>query len=215
MKKADGILISSGLIVGGILCYIQGGAEMPTIKQIFLWLNMYGGAFSAISVLVAVGTFFVALFLQRNRHINNQLGLLKSLVCELNYLGGEGQMQIGSTKRDSHLHWYEEAFSKGGVPTHDMKDIDVNRYIAELDEEIKGKSTRSLKEFLLFIHDCVVMVNRWTDEFLKLLQSEDKKEVRSQKARKMYVFVKQPIERLKTLVPEAFQEINTNWFAGK
>lgn len=185
---------------------------MPTIKQIFLWLNVYGGAFSAISVLVAVKTFFIALWLQRKRHINNQLGLLKSLMCELNYLGGEGEMQIGPLTRHSHLHWYEEAFSEGGVPTHDMKDIDVNRYIVELDEKIKGNSTRSLKDTLLFIHDCVVMINRWTDEFLKLVQSEDNKQIKRQKAGKMYVFVKQPIERLKILVPGALQEINTNWF---
>lgn len=184
---------------------------MPTIKQIFLWLNIYGGAFSAISILVAVGTFFIALWLQRKRHINNQLGLLKSLICELNYLGGEGKMQIGPLTRYSHLHWYEEAFSEGGVPTHDMKDIDVNRYIAELDEKIKGKPTRYLKEVLLFIHDSVVMINRWTDEFLKLTQSRDNKEVKSKEAEKMYVFVKQPIERLKILIPEAVRQINTKW----
>lgn len=184
---------------------------MPTIKQILLWLNIYGGSFSAISVLVAVATFFIALGLQRKRHINNQLGLLKSLICELNYLGGEGEMQIESIKRHSHLHWYEEAFSKGGVPTHDMKDIEVNRYIVELDEKIKGNSTRYLKDTLLFIHDCVVMINRWTDEFLKLVQSEDTKEVKREKAEKMYVFVKQPLERLKILVPEAVQEVNTKW----
>lgn len=185
---------------------------MPTIKQILLWLNIYGGSFSAISVLVAVATFFIALGLQRKRHINNQLGLLKSLMCELNYLGGEGEMQIGSIPRHSHLHWFEDTFSKGGVPTHDMKDIDVNRYIVELDEKIKGNSTRYLKDTLLFIHDCVVMINRWTDEFLKLVQSEDSKEVKREKAEKMYLFVKQPIQRLKILVPEAIQEINKNWF---
>lgn len=82
---------------------------MPTIKQILLWLNIYGGSFSAISVLVAVATFFIALGLQRKRHINNQLGLLKSLICELNYLGGEGEMQIGPLSRHSHLHWYDVA----------------------------------------------------------------------------------------------------------
>ncbi len=184
---------------------------MPTIKQIFLWLNIYGGSFSAISVFMAVVTFFIALRLQRKRHINNQLGLLKSLMCELNYLGGEGEMQIGPLTRHSHLHWYEEAFSKGGVPTHDMKDIDVNRYIAELDEKIKGESTRYLKEVLLFIHDSVVMINRWTDKFLKLTQSRDSKQVKSKEAENMYIFVKQPIERLKILIPEAVQEISTKW----
>ena len=184
---------------------------MPIIKQILLWLNVYGGSFSANSVLVAVATFLLALWLQRKRHITNQLGLLKSLMCELNYLGGEGEMQIGPIKRHSHLHWYEETFNKGGVPTHDMKDIEVGRHIVELDEKIKGSSTRYLKDTLLFIHDCVVMTNRWTDEFLKLVQSEDSKEVKRQQAQKMYVFVKQPIERLKILVPEAIQEINTKW----
>lgn len=215
MKKADGILISSGLILGGILCYIKGGTEMPIIKQIFLWLNIYGGAFSAISVLVAVGTFFTALFLQRNRHINNQLGLLKSLVYELTYLGGEEEMQIGSIRRDSYLTWYEEAFSKNSVPTHDMKDIDVNRYIAELDERIKGRPTRHLKEFLLCIHDCVVMANSLRNEFLRILVSEDKEEVKTQKCKETYVVIKQPLKHLRKIVPEALQEIDTNWFAGK
>ena len=185
---------------------------MPTIRQIFHWLNIYGGAFSAISVLVAVGSFFIALLLQRKRHINNQLGLLKSLMCELNYLGGEEKMQIGPITKYSHLHWYEKSFSKGEIPSYSMKDIDVNRYIAELDEKIKGESTRSLKEYLLFIHDNVVMINRWTDEFLKLAQSRDSKEVKIKEADKMYIFVKIPIENLKKLVPEALQKINTNWF---
>ena len=185
---------------------------MPTIKQILLWLNIYGGAFSAISVLVAVATFFIALWLQRKRHVNNQLGLLKSLMCELNYLGGEEKMQIGPITRYSHLYWYEKLFSKGEIPSHDMKDLDVNRYIAELDEKIKGKSTRPLKESLLLIHDNVVMINRWTDTFLKLSQSRDSREVKIKKADKMYIFVKTPIDNLKKLVPEALQKINTNWF---
>lgn len=185
---------------------------MPTIKQIFSWLNIYGGAFSAISVLVAVGTFFIALCLQRKRHINNQLGLLKSLICELNYLGGQEKRQIGSITTYSHLYWYEKAFSKGEIPSHDMKDIDVNRYIAELDEKIKGKSTRRIKDFLLFIHDNVVMINKEKDRFLKLSQSRDSKEVKIKKANDRYLFVQIPIENLKRLVPEIFQEINTNWF---
>ena len=190
----------------------QGGCRNANYQTNLPLAKYIRRAFSAISVLVAVGTFFVALLLQRKRHISNQLGLLKSLMCELNYLGGEGKMQIGSMSRDSHLHWYEEAFNKGDIPTHDMWDIDVNRYIAELDERIKGKSTRSLKNFLLFIHDCVGMVNKWTDVLLKVARSEDKKEVISQKPRKMSVFVKQPIERLEKLIPETLQEINTSWF---
>ena len=211
MKKVYGILISSGLTIGGILWYVKESAEMPVIKQIGLWLNTYGGAFSAISVLVAVVTFFIALLLQRKRHIDNQFGLLKSLMCELNYLGGKEKMLIGSISRDSHLHWYNAAFSKGDIPTHDMKEIDINRYITPLDEKIKGKPTRSLKEFLLFIHDCVVMVNKWTNEFLKLAQSEDE-EFAKQEAKRKYVFVKQPLGRLNKLIPEALQEMNTNWF---
>jgi len=184
---------------------------MLTIEQIALWLNTYGGFISATSVFSAVVIFLLTLWSQKKRHVDNQLGLLKSLICELNYLAGEGEMHIGPITRISHLRWYEDSFKKGGVPTHDMKDIDVNRYIAELDETIKGKSTRYLKEVLLFIHDNVIMINRWTYQFLKLTQSTDGKEVKSEKAKGMFVLIKQPIERLKILIPEAIQEINTKW----
>lgn len=192
---------------------LRRGESVPIIKEIALWLNTYGGFFSAVSVFVAVIIFLLALWSQRKRHVGNQIGLLQSLICELNYLGGKGEMQRGPIKRRSHLHWYEDSFKKGGVPTHDMRDIDVNRYIAELDERIKGKSTRYLKETLLFIHDNIVMINRWTGEFLKLTQSKDNKETKSKRANAIYVFVKQPMQRLGVLIPEAVGEINEKWFS--
>ncbi len=184
---------------------------MLAIEQVALWSNTYGGLVSAASVLIAVVIFLITLLLQRNRRIRGQIGILKSLMCELNYLGGQGEMNVAGRARRSHLYWYEKSFKTGSIPTHDMKDINVNTYITELDEEVKGKSTRDLKNIVLWIHDCVIMVNRWTGEFLKLHSADYPSQIKAQEVKKMLPFVKHPIDRLKELIPVATKEIDTKW----
>jgi len=178
----------------------------PIIKQIVSYLNTYGGFFSFLGVIGLVVTFMVSLRLQRKRHFQNQLGLLKTLRWELNYLGGQQEIHVSSVTRYTHLRWYKETFQKGDIPPLDMKDIDPNRYIVELDEEIKGKSTYELKNLVSWVHDDVTLVNSLTRKTLELILANSPSEINE-----MCRLVDKSIASLEKLIPEAIREIDMKW----
>lgn len=186
---------------------------MPIIRQIVCYLNTYGGFFSFLGVIGLVVTFMVSLRLQRKRHFQNQLGLLKILRWELNYLGGQQGIHVSSLARSrySHLRWYKTTFQKGDTPPLDMKDIDPNRYIFELDEEIKGESTYKLKILVSWIHDDVTLVNNLTRKILELILANSPSEIKKHKIKEMRRLVDKSIASLEKLIPEAIRKIDMKW----
>ena len=181
---------------------------MPIIKQIVRYLNTYGGFFSFLGVVGLVVTFMVSLGLQRKKHLQNQLGLLKTLRWELNYLGGQQDICVDSLFRYPHLRWYETTFEKGDIPPLDMKDIDPNRYVVELDEEIKGESTHELKILVSWVHDDATLVNNLTRKLLELNLANSPSEIKIKELRRL---VDKSITSLEKLIPEAIKEIDMKW----
>lgn len=180
---------------------------MPISKQIVCYLNTYGGFFSFLGVIGLVVTFMVSLRLQRKRHFQNQLGLLKILRWELNYLGGQQEIHVRSHARYSHLRWYKTTFEKRHIPPLDMKDIDPNRYIVELDEEIKGELTYELKILVSWVHDDVTLVNSLTRRILEMNLANSP----SDRIKELRRLIDNSIASLEKLIPEAIREIDMKW----
>jgi len=195
---------------------------MPIIKQIVCYLNTYGGFFSFLGVignayggffsfLGVIGlvvTFITSLLLQRKRHFQNQLGLLRVLKWQLNYLGGQQEIRVRSDARYPHLRWYKTTLKAGDIPPLDMEDIDPNRYIFELDEEIKGESTYELKILVSWVHNDVTLVNNLTRKLLELNLANSPSEI---KIKELRCLVDKSITSLQKLIPKAIKEIDMKW----
>lgn len=92
-----------------------------------------------------------------------------------------------------------------------MKDIDPNRYIVELDEEIKGESTYELKNLVSWVHDDVTLVNSLTRKILELILANSPSEIKKHKINEMRRLVDKSIASLEKLIPEAIREIDMKW----
>ena len=95
-------------------------------------------------------------------HIKIQIGLLSSLLTELEMLSSKSnKIKIISDdyKIRGNLEWFKESVTKNETPLHDMWEINPSKYLSELDNEINGIKLEEIKKFIVFVNQKISLLN--------------------------------------------------------
>lgn len=181
------------------------------LTNYFEYLDKHSWIPTVISILVAAFAILFTWGYDKHKHEKDQEKLLKTILLELDYIAGVGIMTVASLERNSLLHWYEETYNSRHLPSHPIKEIDVDGYAQRLDYEINGKSTMKVKQALYWVNDCIKMLNYNTNILIGIELSDSAKEYKEEQKRRIIPLIKQPISRLeilcsylKTLIEERF-----------
>ncbi len=99
---------------------------------------------------------------EKNSHLKKQIGLLNTLLTELEMLSSKSiTIKIISEdyKIRGNLEWFKESIIKNETPLHDMWEINPSNYLSILDNEIEEIKLEEIKRFIVFINQKISLLN--------------------------------------------------------
>lgn len=164
------------------LAVLMGLAIILSIAVFFLGVYDLTETMSFISIFLITIIFLLNTYYSDMNHYMNQQGILRNLLSELEYLGGESPMIIVGEEWESHVDSYRKIYRKWKksdvktweIPAHGVRNIDVNYYATGLDYKLGGRSTEGIKRVLYAAKDCIDLINYYNDRMIRLrLESEN------------------------------------------
>lgn len=162
-----------------------------------------------VSILIMVAIFRIEILFKNKKHIENQVGLLKCLLNELDVLSKD--REICCTNIKGHITWYKEEIGKGNIPLHPIKEINVGLYTGSLDDKIKDKSTYELKQALQLLNDKVFLINSYANKLINSHYSELKDKTKKEIKNNFLPRLSNTLPDLEKLVCCIRQILKLNW----
>lgn len=144
-----------------------------------------------ISIFLVIIVFYTGWRINRNEHRINQIGLVETLLIELE-------------KIEEHCDWYENLTRENILPEHEIRDLKLSDYLTPIDSKIRGLKTGKIKKTLVNFQDKITLINNYSKWIMNLYLKpefiEGKKDSKD--------MIKIYLDKLKKTLPDLRKELS-------